>query len=340
MRDGCHMALPVGGEPGTQRTTRMGSRRPTVVAADGAATDAATSGLVLSRDADPALLADALRSGRLQRTRRGAYHPPEAPVGPAIDRQHDALRRIAALAAQLTTPMWFSHESAALVWDLAVVNLSPQTHLTQLYPQNGETDREVIRHCAALPEVDRTVHRALPVTGIERAVLDCAMTLPVDRGLVIADSALHRGVDPGDLADRLRRFAGHRGVRRARTVLALGDGRAESPGETLVRLAVLRSGLPEPELQIGVATQSGTFWLDLGWSRWKLAIEFDGFVKYSSPYGGTAADAVFAEKRRQDALEDAGWKIIRVTWADLRDPLALAARIRRHLTTRQQSPTP
>ena len=328
------MALPSDGEAGIEQTTGVGSRRPASRADGPSAADAATSGLVLARDADPALLTDGLRSGRLRRTRRGAYHPAERSVGPAIDHQRDALRRIAALAAQLSTPMWFSHESAALIWGFAVVNLSPQTHLTQLYPQNARTDRQVIRHCATLPEVDRTVHRSLPVTGIERTVLDCALALPVDRALVIADSALNRGADAAGLVDRLRRLAGHRGVRRARAVLALADGRAESPGETLVRFAIHHAGLPEPELQIGVATASGTFWLDLGWSRWKLAIEFDGFVKYAAPYSGTAADAVFAEKLRQDALEDVGWKIIRVTWADLRDPAALARRIRRHLTAR------
>jgi len=117
----------------------------------------------------------------------------------------------------------------------------------------------------------------------------------------------------------------------------LTDPRAESPGETLVRFAIMRGGLPEPELQINVATASGDFWLDLGWSRWNFAIEFDGFVKYSSPDGGTAADAVFAEKHRQDALEKAGWKILRVTWTDLRDPVALANRIRRHLAARQRA---
>jgi len=58
--------------------------------------------------------------------------------------------------------VWFSHESAALIWDLAVVNLSPETHLTQLYPQNGRTDRQVTRHCAGLPESDRSVRRGLP----------------------------------------------------------------------------------------------------------------------------------------------------------------------------------
>ncbi|WP_407345604.1 hypothetical protein [Pengzhenrongella phosphoraccumulans] len=293
--------------------------------------------LVLARDVEPAALRDDVLAGRLRRTRRGAYHPVEPSAGAAIDRQREARRRIAALAAQLTTPMWFSHESAALIWDLAVVRLSGRTDLTQLYPQNGRTDRDVRRHCAALPTADRTRRGGLPVTSLERTVLDCAMALPLDRGLVIADSALHGGLDLDRLVDRLGPLTGHRGVRRARTVLALTDARAESPGETLVRFVVVQAGLPRPELQIEVPTATGTYRIDLGWTERKLGIEFDGFVKYSSRDGGTAAETVFAEKRRQDALEEAGWKILRITWSDLTDPEHLTARIRRHLTSRHHT---
>ncbi|MGV8967429.1 MAG: hypothetical protein ACOH2F_14265 [Cellulomonas sp.] len=297
--------------------------------------DVARARLVLARDVEPATLRDDVLAGRLQRTRRGAYHPVEPTVGTALDHEREARRRIAALAAQLTTPMWFSHESAALIWDLAVVRLSSRTDLTQLYPQNGRTDPAVRRHCAVLPPADRTERDGLPVTGLERTVLDCAMSLPVDRGLVIADSALHGGLDVRRLVDRLGRLTGHRGVRRARTVLALTDPRAESPGETLVRFVVVQAGLPRPDLQIQVECPTGTFRIDLGWPERKLGIEFDGFVKYSARDGGTAAEAIFAEKRRQDALEEAGWKILRLTWSDLATPEVLADRIRRHLTSRQ-----
>lgn len=302
------------------------------------AVDLARSRLVLARDVEPATLRDDVLAGRLRRTRRGAYHPVEPSAGTAIDAQREARRRIAALAAQLTTAMWFSHESAALIWDLAVVRLSDRTDLTQLYPQNARTDRDVRRHCAELPVADRCQRGGLPVTCLERTVLDCAMSLPLDRGLVIADSALHGGLDVRRLVDRLGRLTGHRGVRRARTVLALTDARAESPGETLLRFVVAQAGLPQPELQIEVDSAIGTFRIDLGWSQRKLGIEFDGFVKYSSPDGGTAAETVFAEKRRQDALEETGWKILRVTWSDLNHPEALTERIRRHLLSRQNPP--
>jgi very-short-patch-repair endonuclease len=58
-------------------------------------------------------------------------------------------------------------------------------------------------------------------------------------------------------------------------------------------------------------------------------IEFDGAVKY-----GATADAVLAEKWREDRLRERGYGVLRVGWADLDRPRDTAARIwqalRRH----------
>jgi hypothetical protein len=71
----------------------------------------------------------------------------------------------------------------------------------------------------------------------------------------------------------------------------------------------------------------------LAWAEARVALEFDGFVKYSGRLGA-APEVLFAEKRRQDALEAAGWLIIRVTWADLTNLDATILRIRRALSAR------
>lgn len=70
--------------------------------------------------------------------------------------------------------------------------------------------------------------------------------------------------------------------------------------------------------------------MDLGWRREQVAVEFDGRGKY-----GADADAVVRaftdERRRQAAIEDEGWLVIRVTWPDLARPAEVAARIARAL---------
>ena len=52
-----------------------------------------------------------------------------------------------------------------------------------------------------------------------------------------------------------------------------------------------------------------------------LVIEFDGAVKYD---GAEGRDALVAEKVREDRIRSAGYRVLRVTWADVMDPRRLA----------------
>lgn len=89
-----------------------------------------------------------------------------------------------------------------------------------------------------------------------------------------------------------------------------------------------------PGIQVRVRTRIGVFRVDLGWPAERLALEFDGFVKYAGGGAGSATEVVVAEKRRQDAIEEEGWRVLRITWTDLRSPAALAHRVARVLAAR------
>jgi hypothetical protein len=61
--------------------------------------------------------------------------------------------------------------------------------------------------------------------------------------------------------------------------------------------------------------------------------EFDGLIKYGALLraGDDPSRAVIREKLREDAIRDAGWRVVRWVWSEL-DPFdAVAARIRRRL---------
>ncbi|GIG35712.1 hypothetical protein [Cellulomonas pakistanensis] len=268
----------------------------------------------------------------LERVRRGAYVERGESLGPARDRRRIALARIHAVHRQTSGERWFSHESAALLWGCDTVGLSGLTHLIQPSRPRSRGGDPVVRHHGDLPAEHRAEVSGLPVTTLARTVVDCAASLSPDRGIVIADSALRAGADRDALDTTLATRSGARGIVRAREVIELADGRAQSPGETLVRWALHSGGLPRPDLQVEVVTRRGRFFLDLGWTALGVAVEFDGFVKYSGAFGGTAPEVVFAEKQRQDALEDEGWRILRVTWDDLRAPDRLVARVSRALS--------
>jgi len=85
-----------------------------------------------------------------------------------------------------------------------------------------------------------------------------------------------------------------------------------------------------------VQTHLGLKYVDLGWSESKVAVEFDGRVKYE---GGDGGAAFYQEKRRQDALEERGWLVVRVMWEDLQQPDAVVARLWEALRSQQRRRT-
>lgn len=230
---------------------------------------------------------------------------------------------MAAAVAQLETPVVVSHASAALLWGLPAPTAAP-VHLTQT-TKPCRSARGLLRHSHRLAEADTTTVSGIPVTTPARTVLDCVTTLPPSVGLAVADAALHAGLDRAACLELLARVPRRRGAVQARTVLDLADDGAESPGESRARFALLAAGLPRPETQIRVETHLGTFWSDLGWPAWRLLAEYDGRGKYTA--AGTTTEAVLAEKRRQDAIEEAGYRVLRVTAEDLQRPDRLVARV-------------
>lgn len=301
----------------------------------------ARGGLLLAGDVEPEEMHAVRRDPSWQRLRRGAYlAPPEDGRVPAyVERRRVLLARIRAVHADRRSPSWFSHTSAALLWGCDLLVVPDRVHLVQRSRPHSHGDPAVVRHHAALPTADRAQVDGLPVTGLARTAVDCACVLAREHGLVVVDSALRIGADPARMSELLAERAGRRGVVRAREVLAFADGRAESPGETLTRWQLHREGLPAPAVQVPVATPAGRFRADLGWPDARLLLEFDGLVKYSGGDARAASDVVFAEKRRQDALQEAGWRVLRVTWTDLRAPRTLAHRVRAALD-RRSGPLP
>ncbi|MFC7880080.1 hypothetical protein [Isoptericola sp. NPDC057391] len=224
-------------------------------------------------------------------------------------------------------PLWFSHETAAMVHGAWTYRTPQLVHVTREWNPHvdGEGEPLVRRHHTPMPPQDRADVRGVPVTSLARTLVDCIRTLPRDGALVACDSLFRRGADPAEVSRIMSSSRGKRGVVQAREILDLCDPRSGSPGETVTRLAAADVGLPRPECQLEVATARGTCFVDLGFADVRLAVEFDGELKYDDD-----AERVLREERaRQDALEDAGWMVIRVRWEELEDLAALEHRLRR-----------
>jgi very-short-patch-repair endonuclease len=177
----------------------------------------------------------------------------------------------------------------------------------------------------------------VPRTGVERTIIDLAREHGTHAGVVAADGALHAGLTTADALSRaIARCRRWPGVRAARDALELADGRSESVLESRSRLALHRSGLPMPELQVAIGNEWGGFVarVDFYWDEFGVVGEADGDVKYD----GTDPQTLLAEKKRQSRLEDLGLEVVRWNSADLRNFDAVAARLRRAFGRRGARP--
>ncbi|MGC5285895.1 hypothetical protein [Micromonospora sp. DT231] len=133
----------------------------------------------------------------------------------------------------------------------------------------------------------------------------------------VLDSALNRGLLTTEcLAIIPALIRGRRGAVAARVYLAEADGRAQSPLETRSRLRCVDGRVPPDTLQLEVRDDDGYLLGigDLGWRGPKVIAEADGRDAHGSP------EAVFADRRRQNRLVNAGWTILRFTWQDTLHP--------------------
>lgn len=274
-----------------------------------------------------------VRAGELAVVRRGAY----VEGGLPDDRESRHVAAVRAASEQLCADAVFSHVSAALLrgWDVWGLPLG-QVRATRSRRSGGRRDPSVHVYAAPVGADEIEMIDGIPVTGAARIVADVARTVPFEQAVVIADSALASGdVSTEELADAIARQKGWPGAPRARRVLAFADGRSRSVGESRSRVAIARAGLPAPELQWEFRDRCGDHvaTVDFWWPEQRLVGEFDGLVKYGRLLrpGETAADAVIAEKLREDALRDHDTRVLRWIWRDLKDFAPTAARLRRRL---------
>lgn len=157
----------------------------------------------------------------------------------------------------------------------------------------------------------------IAATTALRTVAD--VILRADRYVAVSvlDSALNRElITTDELALIPALIRGRRGAVAARGYLGEADGRAQSPLETRVRLRCVDGRVRPDALQYVVRDDDGYLLGvgDLAWLRARIIGEADGKGPHSLP------DAIFADRRRQNRIANAGWIILRFTWADTLHP--------------------
>ncbi|MDQ3717388.1 MAG: hypothetical protein M3381_15460 [Actinomycetota bacterium] len=278
-------------------------------------------------------LARLRRRGLLQPLQRGAYVPPD--VLAELDQAGRHRLKIQAAVAALRRPAVISHTSAAILHGIPLwgAGLGP-VQITRNPPSSSDRGARLRVHVARLEKNEICQVDGTPVTNVTRTLLDLGRTLSFESAVVATDFALHGGIATVPaLADAALDVRGIPGSLQASRVIAFANGASESVGESRSRVAIARLGLTAPTLQLAILDDSQRLIgvSDFGWSEDSVIGEFDGRVKYGRLLkpGQSPGDAVFAEKRREDAIRDQGWEVVRWIWDDLATPGVIAQRIRR-----------
>jgi very-short-patch-repair endonuclease len=100
--------------------------------------------------------------------------------------------------------------------------------------------------------------------------------------------------------------------------------------ETLLRLLLIRSGLPEPDVNPPMLIAGKTLHPDLAYPQWRVVLEYEGDGHRTDPRQWRR------DITRREAFEDAGYRVIRVHSEDvLAEPAAFLSRVCRILAQRR-----
>lgn len=236
------------------------------------------------------------------------------------------------LAAVLAVNGVASHRCAAALWGLSSWR-TPK--LEVLVPERRKSTIDAIVHrTTQWNRIDRTVRSAIPVTGIDRTIIDLGAVVGLRRLELAAESALRQDLTswPNLRACLIRHSRqGRNGAGRLRRLLELrygDDALPLSEWSRLVRNLLCDRGLPEPVLEHRIHDSHGDViaQVDLAWPECKVALELDS-VRWHLNRASFERD-----RGKRNRLRAQGWAIHEATWtmtAD--DPDGLAAILRSSL---------
>jgi len=221
-----------------------------------------------------------------------------------------------------------SHRSAAAHWGV----LPPSSREADVTVSRSLRCRRGLRfHHSRLPADEVTVRDGIPVTSTSRTLLDLAAVLNTEQLRRAAHEAeVRRLWDHVSLADLLARHPRRPGAAAVRAIVAAPDQGITRNRLERRFLAVLdRHGLPRPATNVAMHAGHHFIEPDCVWRRERVIVELDGHATH-----GTRAS--FEDDRARDrALVAAGWRVIRITWRQLRDePAAVAGDVRAALARR------
>jgi very-short-patch-repair endonuclease len=228
----------------------------------------------------------------------------------------------------------FSHATAAGLYGFRGYEDDGVPEVTiarRLRPRNGVR----VHRVKTLPKDDVTKQGALPLTTVERTVIDLAWTEKELRKLV--DALLARKLTTVDALELALRRVDRKGKSPLWSVLDAyrgGDAPAESELEQVVLALLRKSGLPMPRKQSSLRIAGRQRRVDFLFADFGVVLETDGYLTHST------AEAFEADRERQNALSASGLTVLRWTWKAVRErPDELIAQLRETFRARTTAPS-
>lgn len=206
-----------------------------------------------------------------------------------------------------------SHRTAALLHE---IRFKDRNALDVIIPRRTTRKHAGIQiHTSTtLAASDRTRVRNIPCTSVSRTLLD--LSTKVDRrGLerALDQAEVERLLNVNELRDQLARNAHHPGSRLIRGIVEeyyLARTLTRSELEEAFFRICRSARVPDPEVNVMIELNDGEepILADFVWLAQRVIVETDGYQTHGT------RQAFEHNRRRDQRLTMAGWRVVRITW--------------------------
>lgn len=229
----------------------------------------------------PSQLRDAVEGGAVRRVFRGV----------AVDTRAADSRDLRLDAAALVLPRDAVVADHSASWIRGVDTLPPgdmrDLRLMCLVPHGTvrPAPSRMRARQTCIPDGDVQVLRGVPVTSPQRTTADLLRRSWRPHALAAGDALVRAAVvDILTLGEYLAPFTRIPGIKQAKVLAPLLDGRANRHGESWMRMRIIDAGLPIPDLDHAIRESDGRVWyLDGYYEAARVATEYDGREHHSTP---------------------------------------------------------
>lgn len=274
-----------------------------------------------------------LRARDVERLAHGTYR--HLPLGNApaawrdedidpVPTRWDFLRAL----TQRSPNVWASHTTAAEAYGLLLphrVTLAAQLHLTAVNQCfGGAADPAVTLHRAQQRPAELGAAHGISLSPLPRIFVEVSAGLSLTEQVCLADQMVRvprqefEGrctslITPEELSRAVAAQRRRPGIVQARQALELVRVGADSPPETLLRLALISAGLPEPQLQIRLDPADPFSPVgDAGYRAQRIVLQYDGEHHFTP-------EQQAHDQRRNADFEADGWAVVIANREDLRE---------------------